>query len=258
MTAASTRRSNISDIRLSSKESQKRGAAAPLFVERRTDMYAAMPAIESLPDEFSIIDGTLYRNGEKTESLYGRVLKDIVLQTERTVYLTAEAFNRNEIDLYAMDKRRGTAVVIASGITEVSCFFQKDEVACFLTIEKQKHREYQEVVVAQSGMIRSRFFGPFLLSEQGKAETFVHKDKAFVILSDSRGIEYVKGKPRMAPRLDGKETSVLVMQFHFGDVVDLRYEHFVMPGSKVGIGAVTEPELAVFISPQDGPARIIR
>lgn len=222
-------------------------------------MYAqALPAVKPMSDDFCIIDGTLHKNGQKCVCLYGRTINDIVLQTERTLYLTAEAFNNNGIDFYAVNKRRETATSIATDVTEVTCFFQKDDVVCFLATKKRKHRDFQEVVVTQSGMIRSRYFGPFLLSEQGNAETFVHKDKAFVILSDSRGIEYVKGKPRMAPRLDGKETSVLVMQFHFGDIVNLRYEHFVMPGPKVGIGAVTEPELAVFISPQDGPARIIR
>lgn len=221
-------------------------------------MYAqALPAAMPLSDGFYIIDSALYKNGQKNVGLYGRTIKDIILQTERTLYLTAVNNNKG-IDLYAVNKRRETATPIATAVTEAVCIFQMKDVACFLTTEKQKHHEFQRVVVTQRGMIRSRYFGPFLLSDQGNAETFVHKDKAFVILSDSRGVEYVKGKPRMAPRLDGKETSVLVLRFQFGNIVDLRFEHFVVPGPKIGVGAVTEPELAVFISPQDGPARIIR
>ena len=78
------------------------------------------------------------------------------------------------------------------------------------------------------------------------------------MLSDSRGQEYANGKPRLNPKLDGKETTVLIMRFHFGNLVDIDYERFSVQGAKVGVGAVTEPELAIFISPQEGPARIIR
>lgn len=219
----------------------------------------AMTAVKKDPCDYHVSEGRLYNgSGEAEICLYFRTCREIILQTPETVYLTADSAGKKGVDFYAVSKRRQTAAVIAGPVTEVSCFFQMEDIACFITTAREKRREYQEVVVMQRGFIRSRFFGPHLISSTGKAEVFSSKGKAFVVLSDCRGQEYVKGKPRLVPKLDGKETTVLVMRFHFGETVDLRYERFMVPGSKVGVGAVNEPELAIFVSPQDGPARLIR
>ena len=222
------------------------------------EKMAANPAPAAKEAPYYISDGRLYDGSGNLFPGLHRTCREILSQSERFVFMTADAPVGKFVELYVVKKRRQTATILTEPVSSVGVFFQREEIACFLTTTRERAREYQEVLVVQDGFIRSRLFGPHLFSDTGKAEIFAAGEKAFVVLSDSRGQEYANGKPRLNPKLDGKETTVLVMRFHFGNLVDIDYERFSVQGAKVGVGAVTEPELAVFISPQDGPARIIR